>query len=68
VNKRTWRDVEDIAVDLLEKYPYLDPLTVKLPELKTMVTGLPTFGDDPDAVNDKTLEAIHSAWYDEYED
>jgi len=33
-----------------------------------MVTELPTFGDDPAAANDKILEAIQAAWYDEFED
>lgn len=68
MNRWTWHDVDDIALDLVEKYPYLDPLTVKLPELKKMVTELATFGDNPEAANDKILEAIQSAWYDEYED
>ena len=66
--KWTWHDIDDIALDLVEKFPQLDPLTVKLPELKKMVTELSTFNDDPDAVGDKTLEAIQAAWYDEYED
>jgi FeS assembly protein IscX len=68
MKKWTWRDVDGIALDLAEKYPYLDPLTVKLPELRTMIVELSTFGDSPDAGSDKTLEAIQAAWYDEYED
>jgi len=68
MNRWTWRDVDDIALDLVEKFPYIDPLTVKLPELKKMVTELSTFVDNPEAANDKVLEAIQSAWYDEYED
>ena len=55
MNRWTWRDVDDIALDLVEKYPYLDPLTVRLPELKKMVTELPTFADNPDAATDKIL-------------
>ena len=66
--KRTWRDADDIAIDLVEKFPSTDPMSVKLPELKQMVTELPTFGDNPDEVNDKLLEAIQAAWYDEFED
>ena len=66
--KLTWQDVDDIALDLVERYPQVDPLTVKLPDLKTMVTSLPTFGDDPDAATDVTLDAIQAAWYDEFED
>jgi FeS assembly protein IscX len=66
--KWTWRDVDEIALDLVERYPALDPLTVKLPEMKKMILELPTFGDDPEASTEKILEAIQAAWYDEYED
>ena len=66
--KRTWQDINEIALDLVERYPQVDPLTVKLPGLKEMVTSLPTFGDDPSAVTDAILEAIQAAWYDEFGD
>lgn len=66
--KRTWQDIEEIALDLVERYPQVDPLTVKFPELKKLITSLPTFGDDPGAVSETTLEAIQAAWYDEFED
>ena len=66
--KRTWRDIDDIALDLVECHPYVDPLTVKLPELKKLVLDLPTFADDAEAVTDRILESIQAAWYDEYED
>ncbi len=65
---RTWRDVDEIAIDLVEQYPNRDPLTVKLPELKDLVLGLPEFSDVPEAASDKILEAIQAAWYDEFED
>jgi len=66
--KWTWRDVDDIALDLVERYPNTDPLTVKPEELLSMVTSLPNFGDDPKFATDKILEAVQSAWYDEFED
>jgi FeS assembly protein IscX len=66
--KRTWRDVDEIALDLYEQHPSIDPLTVSLPDLKKMVTELPSFGDDPDATTESILESIQVAWYDEYED
>jgi len=66
--KWTWRDVDDIALDLVELHPNLDPLAIKLPELKRLVLDLPTFGDDPNAASDRILESIQAAWYDEYED
>ncbi len=66
--KWTWRDVDEIALDLYEKFPNTDPLTIKFPELKKMVLDLPTFSDDADAVSDRILESIQMAWYDEFED
>lgn len=66
--KWTWRDVDAIACDLVEFNPNVDPLTMSLPDIKTMVLALPSFADDPASVDDRTLEAIQSAWYDEFED
>jgi FeS assembly protein IscX len=66
--KWTWRDADEIALDLVERHPVTDPLTVTLPELKRLVLELPSFHDDPDAATDKVLENIQAAWYDEYED
>jgi FeS assembly protein IscX len=66
--KWTWRDVDEIALDLVDLYPNLDPLTVKLPALREMIIKLPTFGDDPNAATDQLLESIQGAWYDEFED
>ena len=65
--KRTWQDIDEIALDLVERYPQVDPLTVKLADLRTMVTSLPSFRDDPDAATDVILESIQAAWYDEFE-
>ena len=66
--KWTWKDVDEIAIDLAERHPGVDPLSVKLQELKELVVGLPTFGDDPDASTEAILESIQAAWYDEFED
>jgi FeS assembly protein IscX len=66
--KWTWRDVDDIALDLVERHPNLDPMSVNLDELKTLVLDLPGFGDNPEASTQRTLEAIQAAWYDEFED
>lgn len=66
--KWTWRDIDGIALDLVDRHPNVDPLTVKLADLKKLVMDLPTFGDDPVAATDRILESIQSAWYDEYED
>lgn len=62
----TWRDAEDIGIALGEKFPDIDPLTVRFTDLHRYVTELPEFGDDPKASNEKLLEAIQMAWLDEY--
>ena len=61
-----WRDAEDIGIALSEKFPDVDPLTVRFTDLHRYVTELPGFADDPRASNEKILEAIQMAWFDEY--
>ncbi len=63
-----WNDVEDIAIALSEKYPDLDPLTVRFTELLKMVAEVPDFVEDPQTSNESKLEAIQMAWLDEYKD
>ena len=62
----TWRDTEDIAIALTERFPETDPLTVRFTDLHRWVTELPDFSDDPKGSNEKRLEAIQMAWLDEY--
>lgn len=64
--KLTWNDAEDIGIALQEKYPTLDPLTVRFTDLHQYVVGLEGFSDDPKASNESKLEAIQMAWYDEW--
>jgi FeS assembly protein IscX len=61
-----WRDSEDIGIALNEKFPEVDPLTVRFTDLHRYVTELPEFSDDPKASNEKLLEAIQMAWLEEY--
>ena len=44
--KLTWRDIDEIAIVLVETYPDVDPMSVGNDELQEMVTGLPAFSDD----------------------
>ena len=62
----TWRDTEDIGIALAERFPELDPLTVRFTDLHRWVTELPGFAGDPKGSNEKLLEAIQMAWLDEY--
>jgi FeS assembly protein IscX len=61
-----WRDSEDIGIALSERFPELDPLTVRFTDLHRYVMDLSGFADDPKASNEKILEAIQMAWLDEY--
>ena len=63
-----WTDTEDIGIRLQEEHPGLDPLTVRFTDLHAWVIALPEFKDDPKASNEKKLEAIQMAWYEEYQD
>ena len=64
----TWNDSEGIGIQLQEKFPDLDPLTVRFTELHKYVTELEGFSDEPAKSNESKLEAIQMAWYDEYKD
>ena len=60
-----WTDVRDIAIGLLDKFPELDPLTLRFTDLHKRVTELDGFDDDPKRSNEKILEAIQMTWLDE---
>lgn len=62
----TWNQFDDIALALYEKYPDIDPLTVRFTDLHRWVTELEDFDDDPAASNEAKLEAIQMAWYEEW--
>lgn len=66
--KLTWKDAEDIGLELFEKYPNIDPLTVRFTDLHAMIIALTDFSDDPHKSNEGILEAIQMAWYEEYTD
>lgn len=66
--KLTWNDAEDIGIELSEKYPDTDPLTVRFTDLHQWVCELTGFADDPKASNEGKLEAIQMAWLEEYDE
>ena len=63
-----WTDAEDIGIALNEKFPALDPLTIRFTDLRDKVMGLGGFDDDPKASNEPKLEAIQMAWFEEWKD
>jgi FeS assembly protein IscX len=64
----TWTQAEDIGIELFEKYPDLDPLTIRFTDLHRYVTELENFDDDPAKSNEAKLEAIQMAWYEEWKE
>lgn len=63
--KLIWKDAEEIAIRLAEKFPETDPLSVRFTDLHRWVTELEGFEDDPTASTEGQLEAIQMAWLDE---
>jgi len=63
-----WTDAEEIGIQLQEKFPPLDPLTVRFTDLRRYVAELDGFADDPAKSNESRLEAIQMAWHEEFED
>jgi FeS assembly protein IscX len=63
-----WTDSEEIGIQLQEKFPDVDPLTVRFTDLHKYVTELEGFADDPAKSNESRLEAIQMAWHEEFED
>ena len=64
----SWTDTEEIALRLMEKYPEVDPLSVRFTDLHRWVTELDGFTGDPKDSNEKKLEAIQMAWHEEWQE
>ena len=60
-----WVDSLDIALDLIDKYPDIDPTTIRFTDLREWVLGLDGFDDEPEHCGEKILEAIQMYWIDE---
>ena len=63
-----WTDAESIGIALSEKFPAIDPLTVRFTELRDRVIQLEGFDDEGKASNEAKLEAIQMAWYEEWKE
>jgi FeS assembly protein IscX len=60
-----WTDVTAIAEALYEKYPDVDPATVRFVDLHNWVVALEEFDDDHARGGERVLEAIQAAWINE---
>ncbi len=63
-----WDDAEGIGIQLAEKFPDKDPLSVRFTDLHKWVTELTDFSGDPKLSNEGKLEAIQMAWLEEYKE
>lgn len=62
-----WTDINDIAIELAERHPDVDPTKVNFVDLMNWVLALPDFSDDPKHCGERILEAIQAAWIEECE-
>lgn len=60
-----WTDSREIAIELAEAHPDVDPRSIRFTDLMKWVLALPDFADDPKHCGEKILEAIQLAWMDE---
>lgn len=60
-----WTDTLDIALELIDAHPDVDPQYIRFTDLHRWVCALPGFEDDPERSNEKILEAIQMAWIEE---
>lgn len=60
-----WTDSLDIAIELDEKFPDIDPLHINFVDLRNWVCQLDDFDDQPDHSGERILEAIQMAWIEE---
>ena len=62
-----WTDTQRIAEELFDRYPEIDPKTVRFTQLRQLILDLPEFDDDPQRCGERILEAVQQAWIDEAE-
>jgi FeS assembly protein IscX len=60
-----WTDTVRIAEELHDKFPDIDPMTVRFVDLHNWVVELEEFDDDHKRGGEKILEAIQAAWIEE---
>jgi FeS assembly protein IscX len=63
-----WKDYEDIGIALYEAHPEIDPLTIRFTDLLRWIGELEEFEGDLKESNEKKLEAVQMAWYEEWKD
>jgi FeS assembly protein IscX len=64
--KYSWSNLDDIAIDLYEKYPNINPINIKFTQLLDFILGLENFTGKREECNESKLEAIQMAWLEEW--
>jgi len=62
-----WTDTVDIAIELAERHPDVDPKRINFVDLMRWVMELPGFEEDERHCGEKKLEAVQMAWMEEVE-
>ena len=62
-----WTDTQQIAEELYDKFPEVDPKTIRFTDLHRWVMELEGVEDDPNRSGERILEAIQAAWIAEAE-
>ena len=60
-----WTDSLDIAIELDEQHPDVDPQYIRFTDLHAWICALENFDDDPERSSERILEAIQMAWLEE---
>jgi len=63
-----WIDSLEIAIELDETYPDVDPKSVNFVDLRQWIMALDDFDDDPEHSGERILEAVQLAWMEEKEE
>ena len=66
--EQAWVRLAEALGGWQEKYPDVEPYSVRFTDLHRYITELPGFVGDPMKSTESILEAIQSAWNEEYED
>jgi FeS assembly protein IscX len=66
--KLKWVDSLEIAIELDETHPDVDPKQLNFVDLRQWILALEDFDDDPEHSGERILEAIQLAWIEEKED
>ena len=64
----TWQDYREIGELLYERYDSLNPLKARFTDMHKWILDLEGFEGKPSGSNEKILEAIQMAWYEEWKE